>query len=229
MRIAYLHGFASGPQSAKGTLLAAALAARPGVSVHLPDLNRPSFRELTFSRAISAVDELVAAHPAEQRWHLIGSSMGGWLAARWAELHPEAVERLVLLCPAFDLLEHLPRALGRPGLLAEWERAGSIRLGYGPDGPSTEVDWSFAHDARDAHPARPALGLHPTLIMHGMRDEVIPVESSRRAVRELEVVSGAAPKGARCAVVLEELDDDHALLRTSAHIAERCKEWLMLP
>jgi pimeloyl-ACP methyl ester carboxylesterase len=30
---------------------------------------------------------------------LIGSSMGGYIAARYAELHPEQVAKLVLLCP----------------------------------------------------------------------------------------------------------------------------------
>jgi len=92
-RFAYLHGFASGAGSRKGSRLAAAFRAR-GAVFHQPDLNLPSFAELTYSGMLRAVDELDRrAGDAAQggRWGFVGSSMGGWVAARWAELHPERV------------------------------------------------------------------------------------------------------------------------------------------
>jgi hypothetical protein len=45
-RHAYLHGFASGPLARQGTWLAERLGRR-GIELHRPDLNRPSFAELT--------------------------------------------------------------------------------------------------------------------------------------------------------------------------------------
>lgn len=42
---------------------------------------------------------------------LIGSSMGGYLSCRWAQLHPERVESLFLLCPAFHFVENTKNAI----------------------------------------------------------------------------------------------------------------------
>jgi len=213
----YLHGWASGPTSAKGAILAKHLAAS-GVRLRVPDLNRPSFERLTYSAALRAIDEEVAGtSSAAERWDLIGSSMGGYLAARWAELHPARVRRLVLLCPGFDLLNRLPVVFGDAQLYERWERDGVFRPGYGPDGARTRLLWDFVLDAR-RHPPRPRLA-HPTLIVHGRADEVIPVESSRMAARS-----------ARLGVVrVVELDDAHDLLRSSARVASLAHAWLGAP
>ena len=47
---------------------------------------------------------------------LIGSSMGGYLAARYAELFPEEVDRMILLCPGFNLHERWPHLFGNEEL-----------------------------------------------------------------------------------------------------------------
>jgi pimeloyl-ACP methyl ester carboxylesterase len=212
MRLLYLHGWASGPKSAKATLLANALAVA-GVQLHVPNLNRPSFGRLTFSNALAEVDETVAVEPG--RWMLIGSSMGGYLAARWAEMHPSRVDKLVLLCPGFDLIERLPVVFNDDQLLARWERDGTFAPGYGPDGPASRIGWDFVADARK-HPARPRLS-HPTLIIHGKHDDVIPLDSSRRVAAE-------------CAdselVRLVEVDDGHDLVASSELIVALTMEWL---
>ena len=137
----YLHGFASSALSAKGLVLARSLAAS-GVQLRLPSLNRPSFERLTYSGALDVVRETADAEPSA-RWDVVGSSMGGYIAARWAELQPERVRRLVLLCPGFDLLERLPIVLGDDALFEKWESEGSLALGYGPDGPRSRVSWDF--------------------------------------------------------------------------------------
>lgn len=46
------------------------------------------------------------------RWRLFGSSMGGYLATRWAHLHPHKVDRLVLLAPGFELRTRWQHLLG---------------------------------------------------------------------------------------------------------------------
>ena len=128
-RFAYLHGFASGPRSHKGMALAAAFARR-GALLRQPDLNVPSFAHLTYSGMLAGVDRLDATTAAAGGdgetplgWGLVGSSMGGWVAARWAELHPEKVSRLLLLAPGLDLPNRW-RGLLSAAELQDWERSG---------------------------------------------------------------------------------------------------------
>jgi hypothetical protein len=59
--------------------------AASGVQLQLPSLNRPSFERLTYSGALDVVRETADAEPSA-RWDVVGSSMGGYIAARWAEL-----------------------------------------------------------------------------------------------------------------------------------------------
>ena len=192
MRYAYLHGFASSSQSRKGVALRDAFA-RIGKQLALPDLNRPSFAALTYSGALAELDAMDAAGTGP--WSLVGSSLGGYLAARWAELHPEKVARLVLLAPGFGLLERWPEQLGEEGF-ALWERKGAFAF---PDanGEPTPVHWGLIEDAR-CHPSWPVTAC-PTLIVHGNQDEVVPLDFSRRYV--------AGHTDAR----LIEVDDGHDL------------------
>lgn len=191
---AYLHGFASSPRSVKGLALERAFAAR-GLTLARPDLNRPSFALLDHDAMLAAVDEMDAQAPGGPPWRLVGSSLGGWLAARWAELHPARVDRLVLLCPAFDMNARWPTVLGADQM-ARWEREGGLSW---PDagGEPTDVHWGFFEGA-GRHPPMPAVPC-PTTILHGVRDELVPIEQSRRYA------------AARPHVRLIELDDDHAL------------------
>ena len=200
-RYAYLHGFASSPRSRKGVALAERFAAA-GRTLHLPDLNQPSFAELTFTGALQAMDALDGATSGGP-WRLIGSSMGGYLASRWAELRPERVERLVLLCPGFDLNSRWPALLGADQV-ARWRAQGFLTL---PDGAGvpTALRWRFIEDAI-AHPAYPEVPC-PTRIVHGRQDEQLPIEGSR------EYAAG------RAHVSLVEVDDDHALTASIDRIA----------
>ena len=208
--LAYLHGFASGPMSRKGQALAERLARR-GVELRLPDLNRPSFSRLTVTGALEAVDELVESGPRHAAWRFIGSSFGGYVAARWAELRPERVARLLLLCPGFDLPSRWPDLLGADEL-ARWERDGALLLPDGAGRP-TPVHWGFVQDVR-RHPPVPEVPC-PTRIVHGTRDEVVPVEGSRRYAAD------------RSGVELVEVDDDHALLESLDTIAVQAEAFLL--
>jgi pimeloyl-ACP methyl ester carboxylesterase len=213
-RFAYLHGFASGPGSRKGGRLAGAFR-RHGGTFHLPDLNVPSFAELTYAGMLRGVGALDAAHgdaARPGRWGFVGSSMGGWVAARWAELHPDRVARLLLLAPGFDLASRW-RDLISPSQLEDWERTGWIEAKDGAGKP-TRLHWGFMEDARRQPPfPGPAC---PTLVLHGRRDTVVPVAVSERWAEQ------------RPNVELEVLDDDHDLLATLAHIEHRALSWFGL-
>lgn len=206
---AYLHGFGSGPLSKKGQALKHAFEAR-GMTMHLPDLNVPSFRELSPRAMLEAVDALDAEHGTEEGWGLVGSSLGGWLAARWAELRPERVRRLMLLCPAFDLGERWPKMLP-PGAMERWQRSGRIML---PDGTGKlQPLWYRFYEEARAEEAWPVARC-PTLVVHGTRDDRVPVESSRRYAAQ------------HAHVELEEVDDGHDLLASQGYVVERALDWL---
>jgi hypothetical protein len=209
MRHAYLHGFASGPLSKKGQRLKAAFAER-GLELFLPDLNAPSFRELSPDAMLGRLDALDAERGDEEGWGLIGSSLGGWLAARWAERRPERVRRLLLLCPAFDLARRWPRLLP-PGSMERWARDGALTV---PDGSGTPQPLSYAfYEEACAQPAFPEVRC-PTRIVHGTRDAQVPIEGSR------------AYAAARPHVELVEVDDGHDLLASQDRIGELALDWL---
>lgn len=205
-RYAYLHGLGSSPQSRKGVALARAFAGR-GLTLERPDLNRPSFALLDHGAmlaALDAMDEMDARQPHGPPWRLVGSSLGGWLAARWAELRPDRVDRLVLLCPGFDLAERWPEVVGAEQM-ARWQRDGVLALADA-SGNLVDVHWGFMESAR-RQPGRPEVPC-PTLILHGVHDEIVPIEHSRRYAAQ------------RPHVRLIELDDDHALAATIERVTE---------
>lgn len=104
MRIAYLHGFNSGPMSIKGRALAEAIAALPvdaRPEYFLPKLHHEP------RKAIRALSEWIESHRDVPT--LVGSSLGGFYAAHLAERHGT---RAVLINPALRPWESLVAYLG---------------------------------------------------------------------------------------------------------------------
>src|SRR5579883_715627 len=91
-RVIYLHGFASGPSSKKARFFAERIP-----HLEVPDLARGDFEHLTITGQLEVIRDLAKGEPV----HLIGSSLGGYLAALYASRHPE-VQKLVLMAPAFE-------------------------------------------------------------------------------------------------------------------------------
>jgi pimeloyl-ACP methyl ester carboxylesterase len=210
-RYAYLHGFASSPRSRKGTLLAVLFGAH-GLILERPDLARPSFARLTISAALQAMDELDDRTDRGLPWRLVGSSLGGYLAARWAEEHPQKVDRLVLLCPGFDMATTWPRLVGEEGM-RRWREAGALEF---PDatGQPTPVHWGLMEDLA-RHPAWPEVPC-PTRILHGTRDVVVPHAYS-------EQYAAARPH-----VTLVSLDDEHPLDASYARLEAEVRSFFEL-
>lgn len=201
-RYAYFHGFRSSPSAKKGNHLRERLAAE-GVELLVPDLNQPSFAALSVGAMLAHLDALHEreGHPT---WRIVGSSLGGWLAARWAELHPSRVDALVLLCPAFDIAHRWPRIMP-PGAFERWRRDGAIDTEDAAGNP-VRLHFGFYEEAsRENQWPRVRC---PVTVVHGVRDETVPIDSSRRWTRE--------QSDAR----LIEVDDTHDLL-ASMDVIER--------
>jgi hypothetical protein len=140
----YLHGFGSGPQSAKATFFRQRLQ-QVGIPVQVPDLNQDNFAQLTLTRQIQQVSSQLAEmnYPPVT---LIGSSLGGLVAAWVAERQP-CVQRLVLLAPAFGFLGHwLPR-LGAEAV-ETWQRTGQLMVFHYGEGRPLPLEYGFVADAQ---------------------------------------------------------------------------------
>jgi pimeloyl-ACP methyl ester carboxylesterase len=172
-RIVYLHGFASSPLSTKAQFFLRKFTDL-GVDCQIPQLDRHDFSGLTITNQLSVIEEAVQT----DRVTLMGSSLGGYLAALYAARHPN-IDRLILLAPAFQFPTRW-HARFTAGELAEWKRAGSrnfYHYGYKRDQP---LGYRFVEDAVQ-YEDDPDFK-QPALIVHGVHDDVVPVEASRSFV-----------------------------------------------
>lgn len=175
LRVLYLHGFASSPGSRKAQFFAGKCRAL-GFTVDVPDLADGRFEQLTISGQLKLVETVCRNEPVI----LIGSSLGGYLAALYATRHPE-VDRLVLLAPAFGFHQLWTAELGADRL-AEWRRRGSTPIFHYGQGRELPLGFQLMEDAAGFEPFPHFL--QPALIFHGNHDESVPVQQSLAFVRD---------------------------------------------
>lgn len=210
-RILYLHGFASGPASAKG-LAFERFYGTHGIAIQRLDLRRPSLPNLRLSAILTTIG---SALDGAERAILIGSSLGGLAAARFAEREPR-VAALVLLAPAFQLV---PRWRARVGEAAwrAWQETGWMEVHDHSTGKPAHVDYGFIEDTQSIDEAGggwPKVTV-PTLVFHGLRDDVVDIGLSRQLV-------------ARSANVrLVELNDDHQLVDSLPRLLTETYDFLL--
>ena len=164
MRTIYLHGFASGPKSGKARYFSRKFR-EIGVDLEIPNLVPGAFEEITVSGQIKAIEEIAG----DEACVLIGSSMGGYLAALYASRHVE-VQKLVLLAPAFHFPQRWPDELG-PEKAGDWQRTGRMEIFHYGENQLRHVGWQLIEDGR-RYEAEPPF-LQPALIFHGTGDTVV--------------------------------------------------------
>lgn len=169
--IVYLHGFGSGPDSTKGRFFAKQFE-EIGVDVALPDLNPPEFRDITITGQLQVADRVI--HDTKPDL-VIGSSMGGYLAALHAATHPETVPALVLLAPAFAFARRWSELLG-PEQMADWKRTGEHRVYHHGTMEHEPVGYGLYLDATD-YPDFPEV-TQPTRVFHGKKDITVDAQLS---------------------------------------------------
>jgi hypothetical protein len=196
VRYLYCHGFASGPSSSKGVKFGEHYAAK-GIALERLNLRVPSFEHLRLSAMIDVVQNAI-----DDGAVVFGSSLGGLTAARTAERDPR-IKALVLMAPAFGLAERWQDMLGEE--FTRWQQTGWREVTDFTTGKPARVDFGFIDDARAIDVGWPDVKV-PTVIVHGVNDETVPVERSR-----------AFAQG-RSNVKLVEVDDGHELVKSVPRI-----------
>ena len=190
-RYVYLHGFASSPLSRKAQFFRSHLA-ELGIALEIPPMDEGDFEHLTISRQVDLVARTLAGAAAV----LIGSSMGGYVAALYASMHPE-IQRIVLMAPAFGFGSRWVETFGEQAV-REWRERGYTDVYHYGVAERRRLSADLLYDAA-RHPEFPRCS-QPALVFHGVSDAIVPAEASRRWVRE-------NPHSK-----LVELESDHELL-----------------
>lgn len=207
----YLHGFASGPQSAKGVAMSEHYA-RQGIHLERLNLRQPSMERLRLSAMVRTVREAIGGE--RDRAIVFGSSLGGLTAARVAE-EDARVCALVLLAPALRMTEQFRRRLGERAL-SQWQQSGWLEVDDYAEKRKTRVDFGFFQDAEELDSRSggwPDVRV-PTLIIHGRADDTTDIEYSRRWAH------------GRRHVRLVEVEDGHELLNSLERAAAEADDFL---
>jgi hypothetical protein len=204
-RIVYLHGFASGPHSSKARYFREFLEAA-GARVDVPDLADGDFEHLTITGQLAVIHRVAAGDPVA----LIGSSLGGYLAALYAARHPQ-VRRVVLMAPAFGFAQHWPERLGTAQVDA-WRRAGTMEVFHYADNRPLPLGYQLLADGEryEVYPDFP----QPALIFHGLHDDAVPVRYSEEFA------------ASHSNATLEVLDSGHDLLNVLDYMAPKILRFL---
>tara|TARA_Y100000746_G_scaffold231781_1_gene246528 strand:+ start:763 stop:2424 length:1662 start_codon:yes stop_codon:yes gene_type:complete len=164
----------------------------------------PKMSELGWSIA-SQTDVLIKYLDEGEYDLVVGSSMGGLAAANASSMRPREDIRLLLIAPAFGLAENW-EGMEETGRSA-WKTTGERRYtGFELD---IVLPWEFMESAEKMSWPIPT---HPTAIMHGRFDEVVPISHSRKVDESCENVT------------LYETDDGHRMKDSLSLIQEIASE-----
>ena len=180
----YLHGFASSPQSSKAQFFRKRFAEK-GLALEIPSLDGGDFTHLTITGQLEIIDVAVGGQPTV----LIGSSLGGYLAALYAARHAN-IGKLVLMAPAFEFPRRW-RERYSPEELARWQREGAVPVfhyGYNREVP---LGYQFLEDSQN-YEDEPEFA-QPALMLHGSRDPVVPASTLDSLALELKVEKQSIP------------------------------------
>ncbi len=188
----YLHGFSSAPGGNKGTFTRRWAEAH-GIPFHAPDLNLPTFETLTLSAQVEAVEALLRGLPEPPV--LVGSSLGGFIATAVAQ-GGAPLRSMILLAPAI----HFARRRRTSPTWAGYRERGELEVFHHGAGKPLRLGPELLQDLPRWIDDDQWLISVPTVILHGRRDEVVPLAESE------------AYRDRNPGTVLHVLEDDHGLL-----------------
>ncbi len=199
--VIYLHGFASSPASSKALFLKGQLDDW-GCTVHIPDLNVPSFSELSFESMVNRLDQEVEECSPNQTVYLIGSSLGAMVALQYIDKFKQRsasrVTKLALLAPSFEFIQNRIGQLGQDGI-AQWRKSGWFTFYHHTYRKDLSLHFKFIEEMAGYSFYDIQLAI-PTIVIHGLRDEDVSYHQS------VQFATG------RANVTLKLVESDHELL-----------------
>ncbi|UCE13483.1 MAG: alpha/beta fold hydrolase [Candidatus Heimdallarchaeota archaeon] len=217
MRIVYLYGFASGPQSDKAQFFKKKFT-KLNVSFDIYDYipNRENFTYLKTSTLLEKLNAHIKKKYSGEKVILFGSSFGGLISTWYTHLYVENVSKLILMAPALrfsasricKLLEIIP---------SQWKKRGVVPIFHYRYDREIPLAYSFYEDILANPPPefKDNTFSIPTLIFHGKFDETVPVEWSQ----ELQFVQN---------VIFHTLNSDHQLLDQKNTMWNIIREFLQI-
>lgn len=206
MNYIYLHGFASSPASSKATYFRERFA-ELGLELKIPALDGGDFEHLTVTGQLRIIEEMVGESEAT----ILGSSLGGYLAALYAARH-DRVQAIVLMAPAFCFAHRWRDDLGDE-IFEQWRATGKRTVFHYGEGRERSIGYQIIEDGLN-YEDYPSLKC-PALVMHGIKDDVVPVDFSREYQRRYPAK-----------VKLIEYDSDHTLGDVTPALWEETRAFL---
>lgn len=206
----YLHGFASSPNSTKALYFKQKFAGQ-NINLIMPDMNEDDFANLTLSRQINLVKEIISQ--LDGSISLIGSSMGGLTALLIAEELPQ-ISQIVLLAPAFGMSEFWPTIVP-PKQMQSWQESGETLIFHHAYACEVPLNYTFTQDLL-THDDKNFQRNLDVLICHGIHDKVVPIKYSRE-------YTNTHPQSN-----LLELDDDHGLINSTDLIWKEIRQFCVI-
>ncbi len=192
--VLYLHGFSSSSKAAKARYLSDRFSGTAGVRFLAPDFSpeRTDFEYLTVTGMIDRLRQYVIDHDVGDSL-IVASSLGCLVALHYTERFGR-VSQMLFLAPllSFGALSF------RKETLARWKEAGTTPIFHYKFIEELPLRYDFYLDG-----LRFSGTIPPTVrvdILHGLNDEIIPVNHSREYARKYPDI-----------VTLTELDSDHML------------------
>ena len=205
MRVLYAHGFEGSPEGSKPSYMTDELGW---------ELTSPVMSELGWNIEQETEVLLRILNEDGPFELLVGSSMGALAIANASALRPDLDMNLLLLAPAFGLSDLWRTGAGRVKL-AILRLFGSAPYYHRGLDEKIRLPWDFIEAADKM--SWPKLA-HPTVILHGLQDDIVPIENSRRVASESEHV-----------VELIEIEDGHRMQQAGTRFTEAANLLGLMP
>ncbi|MGF1581837.1 MAG: alpha/beta hydrolase [Gemmataceae bacterium] len=187
--VGYVHGFGGTRSGEKATALEQAAHRRGWTFVAFDFLghgdSEGAMLHLRCDKLLSNLEGFrghLAGRQVE-RVFLMGSSMGGWAVSWFSQRNPDFVRTCVLLAPAFYFPHTLWTRLSSEQR-EEWKRSG--KLAYHNEWVDVELSYELLESAAAFSLAElTARWETPTLVFHGMKDELVPYADTVHLIEKI--------------------------------------------
>ncbi len=207
----HLHGFATNVWGSKIEFARHHFRRTGAYSFYAMDMD---YEKHTTTEVLAVLEALVLGF-SERYSHitLCGSSHGAYIAVNYVRFRKlGSVKSLLLLAPSFETLSLIVKELGEEKVRSWLE--GREKLRFVEEDREIEIREDFATDilrmgyeiiegSRVNFPEEPPVDV---VVVHGTRDEIVPVQRSRLFVRHVKVKEYI------------EVDDDHQLSESFGRI-----------